>query len=85
MVFNKSRHWSYEEEWRALDRPSYIDEGYEGHKLTYPQDDLIGIIFGSRMSDPQKENVQEASKHLNVQYYEARIRRNKFNIEICQL
>lgn len=84
VVLTKSRHWSYEKEWRALDRLERINEYYEGHELIYPQEDLVGIIFGLRMSDSQKENIQEALEHHKVEYFEARIRRNMFNIEICE-
>ena len=82
IVTTKSQHWSYENEWRALDRPDRVDERYRGHIKTHPETMLKGVIFGVRMPAEKREVIKEILAGRNVDLYEVRIVRNRFQIEV---
>ncbi|HKN12016.1 MAG TPA: DUF2971 domain-containing protein [Candidatus Binatus sp.] len=54
-VFTKSRHWSYEREWRVLVPPSADVTGHGWRKL--PERSLAGVIFGSEIRPEDEEQV----------------------------
>lgn len=82
IVTTKSRHWSYEKEWRAIDRPSSSDESYKGHVEKLPEDTLSGIIFGVEMPNNDRETIKSIVAGKDVNLYEARIVKNMFRLEI---
>jgi hypothetical protein len=82
IVTTKSKHWSYEKEWRALDRPDQIDEQYRGHIKNYPEAMLTGVIFGVRMLAENRQRIKEILAGRNADLYEAKIVRNRFQIEV---
>lgn len=85
IVTTKSQHWCYEKEWRALDRPDRIDPHYKGHIYTYPETMLKGIIFGVRMPSNERQVIKEIVAGKNVDLYEAKIVRNRFQIEVVSV
>ncbi len=52
-ILTKSKHWSYEREYRIF-RP-----GIAGHKLNYPVELLTGIIFGCMMPEKIRETIKQ--------------------------
>jgi len=82
IVITKSQHWSYEKEWRALDRPDQVDKHYRGHIYTYPETMLKRVIFGVRMLEEKREVIREMLAGRDVELYEAKIVRNRFQIEV---
>ncbi len=82
IVTTKSKHWRYEKEWRSLDRPKWIDENYSGHITVYPEAMLKGVIFGVRMPMEKRRVVKNVLADRNINFYETRIVRNRFQIEV---
>lgn len=82
IVTTKSQHWSYEKEWRILDRPDQISEQYRGHIQSYPEIMLKGVIFGVRMPANKKQVIKEILVGRNVDLYEAQIVKNSFQIKV---
>lgn len=84
VVLTKSRHWNYEKEWRILDRPDHIDESYRGHRSTYPNSMLTGIIFGEQMPEKSRKTIRDILTGKPVTFYEAKLIKNRFQISIVQ-
>lgn len=82
VILTKSKHWEYEKEWRLIQRPSNYDEPYRGHPVSYQDDMLSGIIFGSRMKNKEKTTIKNILRGKPVRYYDARLIKNKFQLEI---
>jgi len=82
IVTTKSQHWRYEKEWRALDRPGQVDTHYKGHVSTYSGTVLKGVVFGVRMPSEKRQVIKKIVAGKNVDLYEAKIVRNRFQIEV---
>ena len=82
IVTTKSKHWSYEKEWRALDRQEDVGHNYSGHLTAYPDSMLKGVIFGARMRTENRRVIKKLLVGKDVNFYEARLIRNRFQIEI---
>ena len=82
IILTKSKHWKYEKEWRLIERPAVIDKHYRGHSITYSDEMLSGIIFGSRMDSKAKKTIRDSLTGKAVSFYEARPVKNKFRVEI---
>jgi len=85
IVLTKAKHWAYESEWRAVDRPEEISHQYVGHVGRYEPDILSGIIFGLCMSVDQRGELQSLLAGRPVKFYEARAVKNRFQIEIVEI
>lgn len=77
LIWVKSKHWDYEEEWRILSTlnrcEKIITNGeIEIHLFTLPLDAIKSIYFGCRMNDEKKNEFirligkQEELKHIKV-------------------
>lgn len=89
IILTKSRHWSYEKEWRITGKPSgsppdSVDINYKGHVQKIPDNMICGIIFGNRMPDRDRNTIRSILNGRNVNFYEAKIIPNKFLLEIIQ-
>jgi hypothetical protein len=72
----KSPDWAYEEEWRLTSKqPGHID---------IPPEALIGVIFGCRMSDLDRQQIVEwkATRCPPVKIYEAIMSEKEFRLKI---
>jgi hypothetical protein len=85
IILTKSKHWKHEKEWRLIDRPEVIDKHYKGHSKKYTDDMLNGIIFGLRMDSNAKNTIRNIFSGKTVNYYEARVVKNKFRLEIVNV
>ncbi|MDH3690385.1 MAG: DUF2971 domain-containing protein [Gammaproteobacteria bacterium] len=84
IVLTKSKHWCYEREWRALDAPKDVEGRYKGHEKEYDDDEMLsGIIFGLRMPEKNRQVIRKLLSEKNVSYYDAKMVKNKFQIEIA--
>ena len=80
----KSIHWKYENEWRYVE-PATASKNYRGHSTSYPDEMLNEIIFGSRMSDRNRNTIRNILTGKSVDFYEARPVKNKFRLEIVSV
>jgi len=82
----KFTDWAYEKEYRLVSRePNFNDSlPVKNNKWIFPDNMLIGVIFGYKMSIPDKELIikfsQKYSKRLN--FKEAILHNNHFNLKI---
>jgi len=85
IVLTKSKHWSYENEWRIIERKPDNIKNYKGHVVAYPKEILTGVIFGYRMKQKERNTIKKILSGHSVKYCEARPIKNKFLIEISPL
>jgi hypothetical protein len=81
VILTKSKHWSYEQEYRIV-RP-----GKAGSKLDYPVELLTGIIFGCLMPDPVREQIKQWAEEggCRVIFFEARPKVAEFGLDIIRI
>lgn len=81
VILTKSKHWSYEKEYRIF-RP-----GMAGQNLDYPVELLTGIIFGCMMSHEVRESVRRWVKEgsCRVAFFEARPKKAEFGLDIQRI
>ncbi len=81
VILTKSKHWSYEKEYRIF-RP-----GKASQKLDYPIELLTGIIFGCMMPDKVRASVKQWVKDGNcrVAFFEARPKMAEFGLDIVRI
>jgi len=77
-LLTKAEDWKYEEEYRIIDHHQGA-----GEKI-FPQELLVGIIFGARMSPDDKKNVTGWVSQLShqVELLEASVASGLFSLEI---
>jgi DUF2971 family protein len=85
IIVTKSKHWNYEKEWRLVDRPDDINDKYRGHLITYSDELLDEVIFGSRIDSKSKMTIRDTLAKKSINYYEARPVKNKFRVEIVKV
>ena len=80
-ILTKSKHWSYEREYRIV-RP-----GKAGSRLGYPIELLTGVIFGCMMPDNVRESVKQWAEegHCRVAFFEARPKAAEFGLDIVRI
>lgn len=78
VVLTKSKHWTYELEWRIVEH----QKGEGPYK--FPAETLTGVIFGCRTSDKDKTKVQRwiHKGGLTPTIYQAKQKRRDFGLEI---
>jgi hypothetical protein len=81
IILTKSRHWSYEQEYRI------IQPGKAGTKLDYPVELLTGVIFGCMMPDGIRKSVKQwaAKGDCRVAFFEARPKAAEFGLNIVRI
>ncbi len=79
-VFTKSRHWSYEREWRVLVPPAGDATGHGWRPL--PRGSLAGVILGCEISHEDEQQVREwlAMGALQVPLFRAEKRSGRFEL-----
>jgi len=78
LLLTKARDWVYEEEWRIIDHQT-------GPGLkTFPEELLVGVILGARMTADDRRYVADLLKkrHHPVQLYEAVVGDGTFALKI---
>lgn len=76
--FTKAKDWKYEKEWRLVNEV--------GDKEILVPGDISAVIFGLRMPDPHKENIQNIMSDLpDIKYRQAMKVPNKFKLKIINL
>lgn len=81
VILTKSKHWSYEREYRIV-RP-----GEAGRKAPFPPGLLTGVIFGCMMRDDVRELVRQWAKEgdCHVAFFEARPKAAGFGLDIVRI
>ena len=81
VILTKSKHWSYEKEYRIF-RP-----GMANQKLDYPVELLTGIIFGCMTPDNVRASVKQWVKEgtCRVAFFEARPKTTEFGLDIVRI
>jgi hypothetical protein len=81
IILTKSKHWSYEREYRIF-RPDMA-----GQKLDYPVELLTGVIFGCMMGEKERELVRRWAKEGDccVAFFEARPKVAEFGLDIVRI
>ena len=80
-IFTKSCHWKYEMEWRIVDK-----EKNSGTQV-FPPEVLVGVIFGCRMTETDKQLVREwcQSRTSSFYFYHAEVVEGRFALEIVKV
>lgn len=80
IILTKSKHWSYEREYRIF-RPEMA-----GRKLDYPVELLTGVIFGCMLPHDDRKLVKQWVKEGNcrVAFFEAQPRAAEFALDIVR-
>lgn len=81
VILTKSKHWSYEKEYRIF-RPEKAEE-----YIDYPVAFLTGIIFGCRTPDNVRASVKQWIQEGNcrVAFFEARQKAAEFGLDIVRI
>lgn len=79
-LLGKSCFWEYEKEWRLLHQ---YKKGQEKIRLlNFDPTLLSGIIFGCRISDPDKDLITSLITGRQVKLYQAEMNKNSYKLEI---
>jgi hypothetical protein len=80
-ILTKSKHWSYEKEYRIF-RPDKA-----GQSMDYPVELLTGIIFGCRTPPAVRASVKQWVREGNcrVAFFEARPKAAEFGLDIVRI
>jgi hypothetical protein len=80
-AFTKSSDWSYENEWRILNKQRDEDQGSFSYRAFHPQE-LAAIYFGCRMSDSYKDNIRAAVSDWKSQicFFQMRLERIRYEL-----
>ena len=88
LLFTKSSHWEYENEWRdviMLDGPDNFEKGK--HLICIEKKRLVAIYFGLGMEKEDRREVMEITdkKLPHLEIYEAKKDENRFKIVFSRL
>ena len=73
MVFVKAASWSYEKEYRIISHENIVaDYPMDGRYVAFNADQLVGITFGMRISDANRQALTKLI--AKPQYTDARLR-----------
>jgi hypothetical protein len=80
-ILTKSKHWSYEREYRIF-RPNVA-----GRTVDYPVELLTGVIFGCMMRDNERQLIREWVQKGNcrVAFFEAQPKAVEFCLDIVRI
>ncbi len=80
-ILTKSKHWSYEKEYRII-RPENA-----GQNIGYPVELLTGIIFGCMTPPAVRASVKQWVQEGNcrVAFFEARLKVEEFGLDIVRI
>ena len=80
-ILTKSKHWAYEQEYRIV-RP-----GEACRLVEYPQELLIGVIFGCMMPGDLRQLIKQwvTEGNCRVAFFEARPRAGGFALDITRV
>jgi len=80
-LFTKATRWNYEKEFRLFDY-----QAGPGTK-TFPPEALVGVIFGCRMSEPDKARIKEWCKNrkTEIDFFQALKASRTYSLEITPL
>jgi len=81
VILTKSRHWTYEQEYRII-RP-----GQACRSLEYPKELLTGVIFGYMMPGHLRQMIKHwvAEGDCRVAFFEARPKAGEFGLDISRI
>lgn len=85
LLLRKSGHWVCESEWRIIVKPEDDNSGSRYYK--FPEEILIGVIFGCQMTDDRKRIIKDFLKNRksHIQFYEAKKKENEFGLKIEEI
>ena len=83
-LFTKSKDWEYEKEFRLISEPDSRTDKPWKRKIEYPEESLVGIIWGCRMTEKDKEKVRNAltGKSTPISYYQAKKSDRAYSLKI---
>ncbi len=92
IVFTKSEHWEYEQEWRYVAplenaKKLTLRSGDELYLYPLPEDVIRGVIFGCRCSRLDRESIIELledSQLANVEIHDAEMDEREYTFRIVQ-
>jgi hypothetical protein len=90
LFYTKSEDWKYEQELRMVANPQIADrhvrttEGQDIYLYQFPLECLKQVIFGIRMPRDQRQSIQQLvrEKYQGVQFFEAALSQEKFDLDI---
>lgn len=71
----KSKEWEYEQEWRVIQFPDNVEEGFE-MAFFKPK----AIYLGARISDQNKENLMLLAEYKKVNVYQMKLKDDEFKL-----
>lgn len=86
-LLNKSKHWIYEGEYRLIKDPDSRPDNPRERKYRYPEEALVGIIWGCQMLEENKKMIEyilSKRKHP-LPIFEAIKAENKYALKIKQI
>jgi len=80
-VYTKSSDWSYENEWRILNKQRDEDQGSFSYRAFHPQE-LAAIYFGCRMPESCKNRIRDAvsSWGSHISFFQMRVERIRYEL-----
>jgi len=83
-LLTKSKHWKYEKEFRLIEDPSSRKDLPGERKYKYPEEALIGVIWGCQTSEEDKEKIRDALKPKThkITYYLAKKSESAYAVKI---
>jgi len=83
-LLTKSKHWKYEKEFRLISEPNSRTDKPGERKFEYPEESLVGIIWGCQMTEKDKEKVRNAltGKSTPISYYQAKKSDSAYTLKI---
>jgi hypothetical protein len=86
LVLTKSKHWAYEEEWRAIMHVAKGGAATQVVTLSYRPTALAGIIFGMKMPEDHRQLIRTVlGGHEHVTYYMAVKNDETYSLDIREL
>ena len=81
LLLTKAIDWQYENEWRIVDNKK--GKGIQN----FPEDALVGVIFGCRTSEENKEKIVQWCKKRKFppSLYEAKAKEKEYGLDIVKI
>ena len=83
-LLRKSNHWKYEKEFRLFIQAKNSKNEKEERIQNYPEDSLVGVIFGCEMSSENRQKIYECVNKQNgeISFYQAIKSSNSYSLNI---